>query len=253
MNLSCHLFGPVSRLLVVLFAMSVAACTKSSTPTNEEQPVLKVEKRKAPLPLPEPKSDGTCGDDFDCFLGKLKNCEAMKATINQSAAMMGQKATFTYDYEIMGKKDKLCEFKRQVVKYQYSLEDSIKKMMKDEGKTDADIAEVEAGAFAALKEKGLDLEVCLGPEDKLATMLEKEQQGSFDSKNAKMCQFPKKPCPDLPALAVGCNISACEGGQWPVTCTDKAGKKETCRFAGTATPGIEVSCKDGMLSFSSSK
>ena len=253
MNRSCHLFGPVSRLLVVLFAMSVAACTESSTSTNEEQPVIKVEKRKAPLPLPEPKSDGACGEDFDCFLGKLKNCKKAKATITQSNAMMGQKTKSTADYEILGKKNGLCEFKRQVVAHRLVLADSVKKMMKDQGKTDADIALGEESAFVTLKESGLDLEVCLGPEDKLVSMLEQEQQGSFNSKNAKMCRHPNKPCPDLPALAVGCGISACESGEWPVTCTDKKGKKETCRFGGTVKPGVEVSCKDGMTSFSLSK
>ena len=252
MNLFLRFLAVAPCLLLMTQGLSLMACTESSAPAKEEQTVSPVEKAEAPTPRAAPKPDGSCGDDFNCFLGKLKNCEATKATINQSASMMGQKATFTYNYEIMGKKDKLCEFKREVVTYQYALEDSIKKMMKDEGKTDADIAEVEAGAFAALKEKGLDLELCLGPEDKLVTMLEKERQGSFDSKNATMCQFPKKPCPDLPALAVGCSISACEGGQWPVTCTDKAGKKETCRFAGTVKPGFELSCKDGMLSLSSS-
>jgi hypothetical protein len=237
----------LSFSLLIFLLISSVACQEKKKATEEDVPA-EVAKPKPVVP----KADGDCGEDAACFLAKAKNCEKARGTVKNSLDILGQKQEQSWAYEIHGEKDGKCDFRRTLVGLKLVISEDLKKMMKEDGVTDAEIAEEETNAFAKIKEKGEAREVCLLSKEALVTLLTAEQAGRFNSEHSKDCEKPDVQCTDLPALAEGCSIGPCEGGQWPITCSAKNGKSEQCRFRGTVKPGAEISCHEGMtrVSFS---
>ena len=164
---------PVRRSLLpaIVIAVAVLADATAQTPTAG---------RGGPV---------NCGQDFDCFIRHAQSCTPARLVRTDDFDLLGTQVKSTTQYELGGLRAGACRFTQRTLDVRALLGEVARAKLRSQGKTDAELAEIEHPPLDMLGAgaKGI---VCDFPPKRLLEILTALRQGALligSSEDAQYC------------------------------------------------------------------
>lgn len=104
-----------------------------------------------------------CGQDIDCFVHTAERCAPSVVDHSQSISIFGVVRQISARYTIVGESEGLCELHRRLEQLEVTLHPELVAALRTTGKTDADLATLQAEALAQATEQNPKRQVCRFP------------------------------------------------------------------------------------------
>jgi hypothetical protein len=149
-----------------------------------------------------------CGQDFDCFIRQAQTCTPARLVRTDDIDFFGMQQKSTTEYELGGLRAGVCRYTQRALALNVKFGAIWRQKLREEGQTDAQIAELERTALERLRAEGKDRMTCEFPVPRLLEILTAVKQGGFDarSEDARYC-----PGPAAPAIGQAGGLTAAPG------------------------------------------
>ena len=121
-----------------------------------------------------------CGQDFDCFVRHARSCTPARVARTDDIDFLGLvTGKSTTQYELEGLRAGACRFTQRALDVRVKLGEDSRAQLRAEGKTDAEIAEVERTWLERLRAEGQDRQTCDFPPKRLLEIVTALRQGAL--------------------------------------------------------------------------
>ncbi|MGH7321526.1 MAG: hypothetical protein ACRELA_18150 [Candidatus Rokuibacteriota bacterium] len=145
-----------------------------------------------------------CGQDLDCLIRHAQSCTPARVVRTDDTDFLGLQQKSTTQYELGGLRAGACRFTQRALDVRVKFNEDLRQTLRKDGKTDADIAELERTWFAKLRAEGKDRQTCDFPPKRLLEILTALRQGALLIGGSEDAQY----CPALAAeTSVGPPVS----------------------------------------------
>jgi hypothetical protein len=104
-----------------------------------------------------------CGHDIDCFVLTAERCAPSVVDYSQSISIFGVVRHVSAGYTIVGESEERCELHRRLETLDVTLHPELVAALRTMGKTDAELATLQAEALAQAQEQNPKHQVCRFP------------------------------------------------------------------------------------------
>lgn len=94
-----------------------------------------------------------CGEDGDCFVLTAERCAPSVLDHSQVVALFGVEQRVAARYTIVGETTGGCELRRELKSLEIELQPELIQALRSKGKTDADLAKIEADGYEHLRKR----------------------------------------------------------------------------------------------------
>ena len=144
-----------------------------------------------------------CGQDIDCFVLTAERCAPSVVDHSQVISIFGVERHISARYTIVGESEETCELHRRLDKLEVTLHPELVAALRTTGKTDADLATLQAEALAQAREQNPQRQVCRFPsEEWLEAVLDladgKATSRVWQQRCSAVTEEPPEPAPPVP-------------------------------------------------------